>query len=279
MKMIILQKIVFNCFLIFICYDRTFIFIELGKLSQIIMNPPSNQLKAIVTGASSGIGKATAFAFAESGIEVALVSRSEAKLQALAQKIEQKTTVKAKAYPIDLAVVDRVTSQIAEICSSFGSIDILVNNAGMGYTNTLEQTSLTDWQEVIELNLTSVFQCVKGVLPQMRERGSGTIINVASIAASNAFPEWGAYSVSKAGLVALGRALSVEERSNGIRTVTISPGSVNTPIWDTDTVRADFDRSAMLTPEIVAQSILHAALLPPQAVVESMTVMPSGGAL
>lgn len=243
------------------------------------MNPPSNQLRAIVTGASSGIGKATAFAFAESGIEVALVSRSESKLQALAQEIEQKTAVKAKAYPIDLAVVDRVPARIAEICSSFGAIDILVNNAGMGYTNTIEQTTLDDWEQVLELNLTSVFQCVKGVLPQMRDRGSGTIINVASIAASDAFPEWGAYSVSKAGLVALGKALSVEERNNGIRTVTISPGSVNTPIWDTDTVQANLDRSAMLTPEIVAQTILHTALLPPQAVVESMTVMPSGGAL
>lgn len=243
------------------------------------MNPPSNKLRAIITGASSGIGKATALAFAESGIEVALVSRSEAKLQALARSIEQKTATKAKAYPLDLAVVDRVTAQIADICSSFGPIDILVNNAGMGYTNSLEQTTLADWQYVLQLNLTSVFQCVRGVLPQMRERGSGTIINVASIAASNAFPDWGAYSVSKAGLAALGRALSVEERSNGIRTVTISPGSVNTSIWDTDTVQADFDRSAMLTPEIVAQSILHTALLPPQAVVESMVVMPSGGAL
>ena len=113
----------------------------------------------------------------------------------------------------------------------------------------------------------------------MRDRGKGTIINVASIAAANAFPEWGAYGVSKAALVALGKALAVEERSNGIRTVTISPGSVNTPIWDTDTVQADFNREAMLTPEIVAQSILHAALLPSQAVIEEMIVTPSGGAL
>ncbi|MEL7522105.1 MAG: SDR family oxidoreductase, partial [Cyanobacteria bacterium J06553_1] len=179
----------------------------------------------------------------------------------------------------DLALLEGVSEQIAAIDSSFGPIDILVNNAGMGYTNSLEKTTLADWQKVLELNLTSVFQCVQGILPQMRDRASGTIINVASIAAFNAFPEWGAYSVSKAGLVALGRALSVEERANGIRTVTISPGSVNTSIWDTDTVQADLDRSAMLTPEAVAQSILHAALLPSQAVVESMIVMPSGGAL
>ncbi len=243
------------------------------------MNPPSNQLRAIVTGASSGIGKATALAFAESGIEVALVSRSADKLKTVAAEIQLKTQVRAEIYPIDLAMVNQVTQQISAICGSFGPIDILVNNAGMGYTNSLGQTTLADWQKVLELNLTSVFQCIQGVLPQMRDRASGTIINVASIAAFNAFPQWGAYGVSKAGLVALGKALSVEERGNGIRTVTISPGSVNTPIWDTDTVQADFDRQAMLTPEIVAQSILHTALLPHQAVVEEMIVVPSGGAL
>ncbi|MGL5794602.1 MAG: SDR family oxidoreductase [Waterburya sp.] len=242
------------------------------------MNPPSNQLRAIVTGASSGIGKATALAFAKSGIEVALVSRSVAKLKAVAAEIEALGTT-AKVYPLDLAILEQVQQQITEICTHFGPIDILVNNAGMGYTNSLKNTTLEDWQRVLELNLTSVFQCIQGVLPQMRDRRQGTIINVASIAAFNAFPDWGAYGVSKAALVALSKALSVEERENGIRTVTISPGSVNTPIWDTDTVQADFNRSAMLTPEIVAQSILHTALLPKQAVVEEMIVMPSGGAL
>jgi short-subunit dehydrogenase len=242
------------------------------------MNPPSNQLRAIVTGASSGIGKATALAFAKSGIEVALVSRSVAKLKAVAAEIEALGT-QAKVYPLDLAILEQVKQQMTEICTHFGPIDILVNNAGMGYTNSLNNTTLEDWQRVINLNLTSVFQCIQGVLPQMRDRRQGTIINVASIAAFNAFPDWGAYGVSKAALVALSKALSVEERENGIRTVTISPGSVNTPIWDTDTVQADFNRSAMLTPEIVAQSILHTALLPKQAVVEEMIVMPSGGAL
>jgi short-subunit dehydrogenase len=242
------------------------------------MNPPSNQLRAIVTGASSGIGKATALAFAKSGIEVALVSRSVAKLKAVAAEIEALGT-QAKVYPLDLAILEQVKQQMTEICTHFGPIDILVNNAGMGYTNSLNNTTLEDWQRVINLNLTSVFQCIQGVLPQMRDRRQGTIINVASIAAFNAFPDWGAYGVSKAALVALSKALSVEERENGIRTVIISPGSVNTPIWDTDTVQADFNRSAMLTPEIVAQSILHTALLPKQAVVEEMIVMPSGGAL
>lgn len=244
------------------------------------MNPTSNQLRAIVTGASSGIGKATALAFAKSGIELVLVSRSMVKLKAVADEIKAlETQTKAIIYPLDLEILDEVKQQIGKICQDFGSVDILVNNAGIGYTNSLSKTSLEDWQKVLNLNLTSAFQCIQGVLPQMRDRQSGTIVNVASIAAFHAFPDWGVYGVSKAALVALSKAVSIEERENGIRTVTISPGSVNTPLWDTDTVQANFNRSAMLTPEIVAQSILHTVLLPHQAVVEEMIVMPNGGAL
>ncbi|MBP0019451.1 MAG: SDR family oxidoreductase [Cyanobacteria bacterium SBLK] len=242
------------------------------------MNSNSNQNRAVITGASSGIGKATALAFAKAGVDVALIGRSPEKLQAVVE--EAKTFgVEAKAYIVDLAKVESVKAEIEAIAADFAPIDILVNNAGMGYTGTLRETPLADWQKVIDLNLTSVFQCILGILPSMRDRGRGTIINVASIAGKTPFPGWGAYSVSKAGAIALSKTLAAEERSNGIRVVAFSPGSVNTPIWDTDTVRADFDRAAMLTPEIVAQSILHAALLPEQAVVEDITLMPSGGAL
>lgn len=242
------------------------------------MNPPPNQLRAILTGASSGIGKATALAFAKAGINLALVSRSLDKLEAVAEAVRA-VGVEAQVYQLDLAQVDIVQAKLKAIAEEFGPIDFLVNNAGIGYTNLLSQTSLADWQQVIDLNLTSVFQCIQGVLPQMRQRHQGTIINVASIAAHHAFPEWGAYAVSKAGIIALSKTLAVEERANGIRVMTISPGAVNTPIWDTDTVRADFNREAMLTPELVAQSILHAALLPQQATIEEITIMPSSGAL
>jgi short-subunit dehydrogenase len=113
----------------------------------------------------------------------------------------------------------------------------------------------------------------------MRDRHRGTIINVASIAGQQPFPTWGAYNVSKAGLIALSKTLAAEERTYGIRVVSICPGAVNTPLWDTDTVQMDFNRKAMLTPEIVAQSILHTALMPEQAVIDSMTLMPSAGTL
>lgn len=238
---------------------------------------PSPQ-RAIVTGASSGIGKATAIAFAKAGLDVALVSRSPDKLQTVVAEI-QALGQQAKAYPIDLADLPTVRQSIAQVVEDFSPIDILVNNAGMGYTGLLSETPLTDWQQVIDLNLTSALECTLGVLSHLRDRGRGTIINVASIAAKTPFPGWGAYSVSKAGLVAFSKTLAAEERANGIRVVAFYPGAVNTPIWDTDTVQADLNRTAMLTPEIVAQSILHTVLLPEEAVVEDITLMPSAGAL
>ena len=231
---------------------------------------------ALITGASSGIGKATALEFAKAGINLALVSRNPEKLEAVAQAAMD-AGVKAKAYILDLAEVEQVREKISAIASDFGSIDILVNNAGMGYTNTLSDTSLIDWQQVINLNLTSVFQCIQGILPMMRDRTQGTIINVASIAAKQVFPQWGAYSVSKFGIMALSKTLAAEERANGIRVTAICPGSVNSSLWDTETVRANFDRSAMLTPEVVAQSILHTALLPASAVIEELILMPNVG--
>ena len=234
--------------------------------------------RALITGASSGIGKATALAFANAGIDVALVSRSQDKLEVVANAALE-IGVKAKAYVLDLAKIEEVKAGISAIAADFAPIDILVNNAGMGYTNPLVETPLSDWQRVINLNLTSVFQCILGILPAMRDQQRGTIINVASIAGQQPFPDWGAYSVSKAGLIALSKTLAAEERNHGIRVVSISPGAVNTSLWDTDTVKADLNRSAMLTPEIVAQSILHTALLPEQAVIESVTLMPSAGAL
>lgn len=233
---------------------------------------------ALITGASSGIGKATALEFAKAGIDIALVSRTTDKLAKVASEA-QALGVNSKFYPLDLENLETVSENIQNIISDFGNIDILVNNAGIGYTGTLSQTSLSDWQRVIDLNLTSVFQCIMGALPAMRDRGMGTIINVSSIAGKQAFAGWGAYCVSKAGLMALSQALSQEERPHGIRVTAICPGAVNTSIWDTDTVNADFDRSKMLSPEDVARSILYAAMLPKQAVVDELTLMPSAGVL
>lgn len=238
----------------------------------------TNNKRALLTGASSGIGKAAALAFAKAGIDVALVSRNQEKLEAVAHAAQQ-VGVKAKAYSVDLGQIEQVQEKIGAIAVDFGPIDILVNSAGMGYTGNLSETSLSDWLQVLNLNLTSVFQCTVGILPGMRDRGTGTIINVASIAGQQVFPGWGAYCVSKAGLITLSKAFAAEERSHGIRVTTVCPGAVNTEFWDTETVHLNFERSSMLTPEIVAQSILYAALLPKQAVLEELTLTPRAGVL
>jgi len=236
------------------------------------------QQRALVTGASSGIGRATAIAFAQAGIDLALVARSQNKLDALAQDLAQ-YGVEVKTYSIDLSQVDALQASLQALLNDFGPINILVNNAGMGYTGALADMPLADWQGLMDLNLTSVFLVIQAVIPGMRSQGQGTIVNVASIAAHNAFPAWGAYSVSKAGLIILGRIFGVEESEHGIRVMTVSPGAVNTPLWDTETVHMDFERSQMLTPAIVAQSILNAVQLPKSAVIDEIQLMPSGGAL
>lgn len=242
------------------------------------MDESQSRQKALITGASSGIGKETALAFAKAGVDLALVGRSQEKLDAVISEVKQ-YSVSVKSYQVDLAVTETVKGKIKDIVSDFNGFDILVNNAGMGYTNPLGETPLEEWEQVLNLNLTSVFQCIQGVLPTMRDRARGTIINIASIAAHSPFPSWGAYSVSKAGIITLSKALSGEEKENGIRVVTITPGAVNTPLWDSDTVQMELNRDAMLNPKVVAQTIVQAALLPQQAVIEEMTLMPSAGAL
>jgi NAD(P)-dependent dehydrogenase (short-subunit alcohol dehydrogenase family) len=234
--------------------------------------------RALVTGASRGIGQSTAVALAKAGFDLALISRSLDNLETTLAQVKA-TGAKAKPYAIDLADLEDIQPKFTHILDDFGTPSVLINNAGMGYTGALADTPLSDWQLVMDLNLTSVFRCIQVVLPAMRQAGGGTIVNVSSVAAKSAFPEWGAYTVSKAGLVALSKVLSAEERAHGIRVVTVSPGAVNTPIWDTDTVHADFDRSQMLTPDIVAETIVNTVLLPSHAVIEELTLMPSAGAL
>lgn len=232
--------------------------------------------RALITGASSGIGKATALAFAKAGIDLALVSRSQDKLETVAKEAKE-AGVEAQAYAVDLAQTSQVRDKIKAIATEFGPIEILVNNAGIGYTAPLSETPLADWQQVIDINLTSAFECIQAILPTMRDRGSGTILNIISIGGKQTFPHWGAYCVSKFGLMALTKTLASEERASGIRVTAICPGSVNTSLWDTKTVRADFDRNAMLTPQIVAESILNAATVPNIGVVEELTIMPNIG--
>ncbi len=233
---------------------------------------------ALITGASSGIGRAIALKLASTNTNLALVGRDLLKLQAVQQEVN-KLGVTTRVYSIDMARPKEVKSQIESIIQDWGRLDTLVNSAGIGYTNSLLDTPLAEWQQVLDINLTSVFQCIQAVLPVMRQQQQGTIINIASIAAKNAFPGWGVYSASKAALASLSHTLRAEERINGIRVTTICPGAVDTPIWDSPTVQVELNRAAMLTPDSIAQLVWQILLLPNTAVVEELILMPNAGAL
>jgi NAD(P)-dependent dehydrogenase (short-subunit alcohol dehydrogenase family) len=232
--------------------------------------------RALITGASRGIGKATALAFAKAGVSSVLLGRTLDQLQATAEEVRA-LGAEAIAIPLDLSQVDQVKPRLTQILEDVGTIEILVNNAGMGYTGSLVDTSLADWQRILDLNLTSPFQCIQAILPQMRSQRFGTIINVISVAGRQSFPDWGAYCASKFGLMGMTKTLAQEERSHGIRVVALCPGAVNTPLWDSETVQADFNRSQMLTPEDVAEAIVHAALLPQHVVLDELVLMPNAG--
>jgi len=231
---------------------------------------------ALVTGASSGIGRAIAIDLAKAGADLVLVSRSADKLAEVAEKA-QAYGVNANTYTIDLAEVASVREKIAAIAERH-PIDISINNAGMAYTGSLDTMPLDSWQTLLDLNVTSVFQCVQALLPSLRER-NGAIVNIVSVAGQQVFPEWVGYCTSKFALMALSRGIAAEERANGVRVTAICPGAVNTPIWDTDTVDADFDRATMLTPENVAEAVLNVLSLPDTATIEELTLMPSAGVL
>lgn len=240
--------------------------------------PQHSPKRALVTGASQGIGLAVAQRLVEQGFEVALVARSEAALQNAVDQFRS-SGGSAQAFVMDLAQVDRLPGQWAELIQRFGPCSLLVNNAGMGYTAAIIDTPLADWQRILNLNLTAAFLAIQAVLPGMRQQREGLIINVASIAAKQVFPTWGAYSVSKFGLMALTQAVAQEERQHGIRATAFCPGAVNTGLWDTETVQSDFDRSLMLRVEDVADALMKLVLMSPHAVVDEMVLMPAVGAL
>jgi short-subunit dehydrogenase len=242
-------------------------------------NSTTAKTLVLLTGATSGIGKYTAMALAQAGYPLALVARSEDKLQQICAEIEALHIQGAVASYVsqDLTELTSLESMIEKIEKDRGSIGVLINNAGMGYIKPLLETPIQEWQQVLDLNLTAIFALTQSVVRRMVERREGLVVNLCSIAAQRTFPNWGAYSASKFALLALSRTLAQEVRSSGVRVTALCPGAVDTPLWDS--LDAGFDRTQMLSPETVAQWIVQTLALPPQAVLEEAILMPSAGAL
>ena len=232
----------------------------------------------LITGASRGIGAAATRSFAAAGYGLMLLARPSEDFAALAAEVRA-TGVAVHLAQVDLGDPAGVEPAIHSLLRQAGTPDVVINNAGVACTGSLADLPLERWQWLLQLNLTAVFQVCRAVIPALRRQGRGQIINVSSHAAHNAFPDWGAYCVSKAALAAFSRCLAVEERCHGIRVSTLTLGAVNTPLWDSETVASSFDRRAMLNAEEVAGALLYLARQPDHQVVEDLTLMPAAGAL
>ena len=187
---------------------------------------------AVVTGAATGIGRATALAFARDGYAVALVGRRAAPLEQLATELRE-SGGDAIAFPADVASPEEIAAAIDATVERFGGIDALVNNAGVGDSGTLLEESLEQWEETLRINLTGAFLTTKLVLRHLIER-RGAVVNVASVNGILAGPGWTSYCVSKAGLIMLAKCVASDYGRQGVRANSVCPGWVRTPMGDHD---------------------------------------------
>jgi NAD(P)-dependent dehydrogenase (short-subunit alcohol dehydrogenase family) len=183
---------------------------------------------AFVTGATSGIGKACAIAFAQEGAQVAIVGRKEDALKEVADELK---SLEIDVLPLqaDLADDTQARSVIAETLKGFGGIDVLVNAAGHISSGTIETTSASDWDKMMNVNVRSIYRLMQEALPSLIER-KGNVVNVSSVTGLRAFPGVLAYCVSKAAVDQLTRCAALELAAKGVRVNAVNPGVVVTQI-------------------------------------------------
>jgi NADP-dependent 3-hydroxy acid dehydrogenase YdfG len=231
---------------------------------------------ALITGGSSGIGLATARAMLAAGAAVAIASRDESRLQNAAAALAAGDRVFAHAC--DVTDKAQVRALVNAVVARFGRIDILVNNAGVNVKNRASKDLDPEtWDKLIRANLDGTFYVTHAVLPQMRERRGGIIINIGSVVGKRANPLGGAgYNAAKFGMAALGLTLSVEEKDFNIRVTNIYPGEVDTPLLDhrPQPVTAEH-RAKVLQPEDVAAAVMFVCTLPPRAHVPELVIKPT----
>jgi NADP-dependent 3-hydroxy acid dehydrogenase YdfG len=230
----------------------------------------------LVTGGGSGIGLATARSLLADGARVAITGRNVAKLQEAANSLN--TPDRLMWAAADLSDHEAANRLIAEVTAKLGRIDILVNNAGLNIKHRQTQELTPEsWKQLMSGNLDAAFYCTIAVLPQMRERKDGLIINVNSISGKRANPLGGVgYIAAKFGLRGLAMGIGAEEKVNGIRVTGIYPGEVNTPILEQrpEAVSAE-RRAAMLQPEDVAAAVRFVACLPAHVNIPELVITPA----
>jgi 3-oxoacyl-[acyl-carrier protein] reductase len=228
---------------------------------------------ALVTGATEGIGRATAHALGRAGYRVGICSRSGEKVDATLAELRAQGVTAAGAAA-DVADPDQVRHLVDQVRGALGEIDVLVNNAGVLIARPIEELTLEDWDVTMATNLRSLYLTTRLVLPGMRARRQGTIVNVASLAGRNGFVGGSAYSASKHAVLGFSRSLMLEVRKQNVRVIAICPGSVATGMLrDQAMLKPDHER--ILRPEDVAASILHVLTLPAGALVSELDIRPT----
>jgi len=190
-----------------------------------------NDKVALVTGASQGIGRATALALAEAGAKIAIAARNTEKLASLATEIAA-AGGQALAVPMDVADAAQVKTGFQQLLGKFGKLDILVNNAAITRDTLALRMKLEDWDAVLRTNLTGAHLCIQQALGAMLKQRAGRIINISSVVAETGNAGQANYVASKAGLIGLTRAIAVEVASRNITVNAIAPGFIATPMTD-----------------------------------------------
>lgn len=221
----------------------------------------------VITGASKGIGKAAADLFRAYNVNLALGGRS----------FKEKLIHQELHYPLDVSSESSVEAFKALILEAFGSIDILINCAGAGMFDNILESSTEDFDEMLAVNLKGTYLTAKHFGRHMLENGSGKIINVLSIAATNTLNGCGGYTASKAGALGLTRVLQKELRQKGVEVIAVLPGSVDSSFWDG--MASTPPKDQMIPVETVAGHLLNLVLQPPGAVIDEVTIMPPFGIL
>lgn len=228
---------------------------------------------ALITGATEGIGRATAFALGRAGFTLGVCARTPSKLRSLLDELHC-AGHSAHGHPADVGLEADVATMVAEVGRALGPVDVLVNNAGIAILKPFDQLSLEDWDATMSTNLRSLYLVTREVLPGMRARKRGDIVNIASLAGRNGFAGGTAYAASKHAVLGFSRSLMLEVRKENIRVITVCPGSVDTPlIQHQGMLKPDITR--ILKPEDVAESIVASLALPQRAMVSELDVRPT----
>jgi 3-oxoacyl-[acyl-carrier protein] reductase len=220
---------------------------------------------AVITGATSGIGRAIAERFAREGAAVVLAGRNQKKLTEVAKEIEARRG-RAHAVVCDVTSEEDVTRLVEEAVRRYGGLDLMVNNAGVLLVKELANTTLAEYDQVIDTNVKGVYLGCREAFKVMKKAGGGTILNMSSMAGKQAWAGLGLYSASKFAVMGLTQALADEGMPYGIKVSALCPGMVNTPMAEGAGVATE----DLIQPEDVASSALYLALLPKNVITREL---------